>query len=187
MCYAEAGHLCIWSTEWCGRLHRHFKLSVPWQKTRRPKTHSPTAQVNGENSFSVCTALRQKKGCPRVGFESTTLCSLGECSTNWATGVVEVRCTLVVFFSVIICKTNVCLFVCSSIEMATVPLWSKSFLALKMSLPLTPGIYTHIIYIHYHVLHQTPWIITSPVGHMHWSRLLNTANFYSYVYIRTLI
>ena len=153
-------HLIYWMVRETSSTFQTF-CSVAEDQTS--KNSLPHSSSQWWKLFLCLYCTKAKKGCPWVGFESTTLCSLGECSTNWATGVVEVRCTLVVFFSVIICKTNVCLFVCSSIEMATVPLWSKSFLALKMSLPLTPGIYTHIIYIHYHVLHQAPWIITSPM------------------------
>ena len=36
-------------------------------------------------------SLRKEEELPCVGFEPTTLCSLGECSTNWTTQLVGVQ------------------------------------------------------------------------------------------------
>ena len=55
-------------------------LYVKTKRYRKAKAQQTNQLHPGQLSFS-----REKEEMPWVGFEPTTLCSLGECSTNWAT------------------------------------------------------------------------------------------------------
>ena len=60
-------------------LHLHEQLTRQQTKQHNTTQHNDTRDNN----------LFSKKKLPQVGLEPTTLCSLDECSTTWATEAVQ--------------------------------------------------------------------------------------------------